>query len=331
MDPRFLELVRKFLETGVTDPNTKEIDKRNIGIPQGGILSPILCNVVMDRFDEYMNKKKNRYNQSHNGEYHKFEYHRIKSKSLSERRILLMDKLKIGNVNNKFDPNFRRMKYIRYADDFVILTIGTKDEAIMIKNNAKEFLRANCGVELKVENTVITNLRDDKFKFLGAEISKLERNSTFLRNRSTSRIKGTCRLLIKAPIKSLLSKMKEKGFIRQNNDQVYLPQHIGYLTNLTHYDIISHYNSKIYGILNFFSFASNFNKLGRIIWYLRASCALTLARKYKLNTMKKTFDKFGRSLTCPETDKSIFIPKNLRVKHKYQINNDLPKDVLNES
>jgi len=59
---------------------------------------------------------------------------------------------------------------------------------------------------------------------------------------------------------------------------------------------------------------------------------LTLARKYKLNTMKKTFDKFGRGLTCPETDKSIFIPKK-KVKHKYQINNDIPKveDVLNES
>lgn len=175
-----------------------------------------------------------------------------------------MDMRRVGNVI-KSEPNFRRMKYIRYADDFVILTIGTKDEATMIKNNIKEFLRTNCGVELNVEKTVITNLRYDKFNFLGAEISKLERNTTFLKNRSTSRIMATGRLLIKAPIKSLLNKMKEKGFIRQNNDQVYLPQYIGYLTNLTHYDIISHYNSKIYGILNFYSFASNLNKLGRII------------------------------------------------------------------
>lgn len=268
MDHRFLELIKKFLETGVQDPKTKQIDKTNIGIPQGGILSPILCNVVMDRFDEYMNKQKNKYDQGktrgHNREYQKLEYQRIKSKSMSERRRLLMDMRRVGNVN-KLDPNFRRMKYIRYADDFVILTIGTKDEATMIKNNVKEFLRTNCGVELNVEKTVITNLRNEKFNFLGAEISKLERNITFIRNRSTSRIMATGRLLIKAPIKSLLNKMKEKGFIRQNNDQVYLAQHIGYLTNLTHYDIISHYNSKIYGILNFFSFASNLNKLGRII------------------------------------------------------------------
>lgn len=171
---------------------------------------------------------------------------------------------RVGNVN-KFDPpNFKRMKYVRYADDFIILTKGTKDEAIMIKNNVKEFLRTHCGVDLNMD-TVITNLRDDKFKFLGAEIAKLDRNTTFIRKRARSKILATGRwLLIKAPIKSLLNKLK-KNFIRQNNEQIYFPQHIGYLTNLTHYDILSHYNSKIYGILNFFSFASNLNKLGRII------------------------------------------------------------------
>lgn len=168
-----------------------------------------------------------------------------------------------GNVN-KFDPNFKRMKYIRYADDFIILTIGTKDEAVMIKNNVKEFLRTHCGVDLNMDKTVITNLRDDKFKFLGAEIAK-ERNTTFIRKRARSKTLARGRLLIKAPIKSLLNKLKEKNFIRQNKDQIYFPQHIGYLTNLTHYDILSHYNSKINGILNFFSLASNLNKLGRII------------------------------------------------------------------
>merc|ERR1712007_34425 len=115
------------------------------------------------------NKQKNKYDQGkrrgHNREYQKLEYQRIKSKSMSERRRLLMDMRRVGNVN-KLDPNFRRMKYIRYADDFVILTIGTKDEATMIKNNVKEFLRTNCGVELNVEKTVITNLRNEKFNFL---------------------------------------------------------------------------------------------------------------------------------------------------------------------
>ena len=65
-----------------------------------------------------------------------------------------MDMRKVGNVN-KFDPDFKRMKYIRYADDFVILTIGTRNEAERIKNNIKEYLKNNCGVELNMEKTSI--------------------------------------------------------------------------------------------------------------------------------------------------------------------------------
>ena len=172
---------------------------------------------------------------------------------------------RIGNVN-KFDPFLKRMKYIRYADDFLILTIGTKNEAIMIKNNAKEFLKEMCGVMLKTEKTLITNLQDDKLQFLrsGALIVKLKR-TTFLRDMKTSK-KGvaTARIQIKAPCNSLLRKLKDAGFVRQKHDQVFLPSHMGSLTNLSHNDIIAYYNSKIYGILNFFSF-SNLNKLGRII------------------------------------------------------------------
>lgn len=49
--------------------------------------------------------------------------------------------------------------------------------------------------------------------------------------------------------------------------------------------------------------------------------------------MKKAFEKFGKALTCPETEKSLYIPKDLKVKHKYQTIFDMPKveDVLNES
>lgn len=268
VDPRFLEIITKFLKTGVKDPKTGIRTKTTLGIPKGGILSPILCNIVLHQFDEYMERLTDKYHQgkrrAKNREYQKLEYRRRTSSLMSERRRLLMEMRKVGNVD-KFDPKFKRMKYIRYADDFVILTIGTKDEAVMIKNNVKEYLNANCGVKLNTEKTIITNLRDNNFKFLGAEIAKLERNITFIRKRTTSRILATGRLQIKAPISSILSKMKDMGYLRQNNQQIFFPRHIGYLTTLSHYDIIAHYNSKIYGTLNFFSFASNLNKLGRII------------------------------------------------------------------
>ena len=135
VDPRFLEIIRKFLETSIQDPrNTKVVEKTTIGIPKGGILSPILCNIVLHSFDEFMDRAIGKFNKgnrrAHNREYQKLEYRRRKSVVKEERRRLLLEMRRIGNVN-KMDPNFRTMKYIRYAYDFIVLIIGTKNEAIL--------------------------------------------------------------------------------------------------------------------------------------------------------------------------------------------------------
>ena len=171
---------------------------------------------------------------------------------------------KVGNVD-RFDAKFRRIKYIRYANDFVILMVGDIREARMMKNNSKEFLKKNCGVEQNAEKTKITNMIEG-FKFLGAQITKPRRRHTFLcRGKGHRKNVATPRLLIKAPIAELLKDLKKAGYIRQNNLKIYIPTYKGALINLTHHDIIAHYNSKIYGLLNFYSFASNLNKLRRLI------------------------------------------------------------------
>jgi RNA-directed DNA polymerase len=101
VDPRYLEIINKFLKTGIQDPITKAIKKTTLGIPQGGILSPILCNIVLHDFDECMNRQIDKYNQGkkrgHNREYQRLEYRRRKSNSVIERRKLLTEMRKIGN------------------------------------------------------------------------------------------------------------------------------------------------------------------------------------------------------------------------------------------
>jgi len=258
------------------------------------------------------------------------------------RRELLL-KLRTINSNDRLDPNFKRgpldlgssrsLEYIRYADDFVILVTGSIHEATHIKNNIKEFLKKNCGLELNSEKTVITNIADNKWSFLGAEIVKLRKSPSFLRVGRIGKAVGTCRLLIKAPIDKLLEKLIKAGFIRRNAQSNLLPKMHGSIINLDHADILSYYNSKIRGLLNFYSFASNRNKLGRILWLLRASCALTLARKYKLRTMRKTFFRFGERLKCPDTDQEIYIPKSLRVLHNYNksLSSLFPDAIINQS
>lgn len=82
------------------------------------------------------------------------------------------------------------------------------------------------------------------------------------------------------------------------------------MVHLSHYDILKFFNSKVTGILNAYSFAGNYSSLSNIIWILRQSCALTLARKFKLKTLRKTFGTYGFDLTDPETGLSFKAPKS---------------------
>lgn len=120
-----------------------------------------------------------------------------------------------------------------------------------------------------------------------------------------------------APISDLIKSLKKVGIVRQNLKQDVLPQCLTSMVNLSHYEIVKFYNSKIHGIVNYYSFASNRNGLHSVVWLLKASCALTLARKFKLGTLSKTFSKFGKDLKCPDTDASIIKP-TLRVLHEFK-------------
>jgi Type II intron maturase len=129
---------------------------------------------------------------------------------------------------------------------------------------------------------------------------------------------GVSKLRVKTPSNNLIQELKKGGFIRQNKLGKYIPQAFTYMVNLSHYEIISFYNSKIHGILNLYGFASNRFRLGSVLWMLKASCALTLARKFKLRTMRKVFRKFGSNLKCSETEKELYRPSSLKVIHDFK-------------
>lgn len=267
-DPRILELLNKFLNAGYLDPKTDQTIRPTVGTPQGGVLSPLLCNIVLHQLDLYMENYINNFRKGtkrrDSSAYKKIAHLRKKALTSQERRSLLL-KMRTLNSNDQLDPNFRRMDFIRYADDFIILITGSKNEAIHTKNNVKEFLKQNCGLELNPDKTIITNISDNNWYFLGAEIVKLKKNISFLRVGRTGKAVGTSRLLIKAPIDKLLEKLAKSGFVRRNAAGTYLPKLFGSIINLDHHDIISFYNSKMIGLLNFYSFASNRNKIGRIL------------------------------------------------------------------
>ena len=154
-DERFIRLIRKFLNAGYIEDWI--FNKAYSGTPQGGIISPILANIYLDQFDRYMREYISQFDKGKerkdNPERIKFEYGKrlavLKLKkvtSMKERKLIIKEIKRFDRERTmiscgvEMDYDFRRLKYVRYADDFLCAVIGTKDEAKVIKQDIKRFL-----------------------------------------------------------------------------------------------------------------------------------------------------------------------------------------------
>lgn len=119
-----------------------------------------------------------------------------------------------------------------------------------------------------------------------------------------------------APIPNLLEKLLKQGFVKRSSLGEFFSKGKPNLSQLSHPQILNYFNSKIHGVLNYYSCAHNHNSLWSIIRFLRYSCALTIAKKFKLKTLTKTFNKFGPELTFTNDKEKvykIFRPENLKI------------------
>ena len=150
-----------------------------------------------------------------NPEYKRLEYRRRTSKSPEEKNQYLKRMRRIS-AYDLMDPKFRRMMYLRYADDFVILLTGSRNDAELTKLRIKDALSRLCGAELSQEKTEITNMREG-FNFLGTHIKKLTRNPEFIREDGRKRITRIAqpRLLLNAPLREILEHLEGAGMLKR--------------------------------------------------------------------------------------------------------------------
>jgi group II intron reverse transcriptase/maturase len=281
-DNRFLRLIEGALQAGYCEEWTYHPSLS--GCPQGGIASPILSNVYLDRLDKfvehtlipaYTQGDRRQDNPIYERLTHQAEYHRKKGNL--ERAQALRREAQTHPSLAPNDPEYRRLKYVRYADDFLLGFIGPMTEAKEIKESITTFLRTELKLTLSAEKTLMTHATTGKARFLGYEIGIMASQTKFDRLKRRV-VNGKVGLYIPEDV----MQAKRRKYLR--DDKV---KHRPELLNDSDYDIITRYQGEYRGLVNYYGLAQNLAALGHLRWTMETSLLKTLASKHQTSVTKE--------------------------------------------
>jgi group II intron reverse transcriptase/maturase len=281
-DGRFINFMRELFDAGYMEDWT--YNQTLSGVPQGGIVSPILSNILLDKLDKYVETELiPRYTRGirrkANLEYVKLikNAHQEGKRGNPEKAEVLRRQARTMPSVEVNDPDYRRLKYVRYADDFLLGFNGPRSEAEEIKQQLREFLRDELKLELSEEKTLITHARSEAARFLGYEVTVRQENKKRSRtSNGTDRrsINGTIGLRVpQSVIKEKQQRYMQKGKV------IYRAE----LINESDFTIISTYQSIYRGIANYYRLAYNMHTLSQLRWVMQTSLLKTLAHKLKMS------------------------------------------------
>lgn len=291
-DKRFLHLIGQFLKAGYVED--WRYHQTYSGVPQGGTLSPVLSNIYLDELDRAMATKIAEFNRGKERGLRR-EYNRLrqavkrakqKARATGDwtRYKVLKQQMLQTEAKDPMDPNYRRMYYVRYADDFLVGINGDKTEAEAWKIWLGDYLSSELQLELSQEKTLVTSAKE-RVRFLGYDIKRWSGNR-ILRYRSTQGVKtqrtGTYKLSLLMPPDKTTAYAREYG-----TPNTWHGEHRSKLLNLSELEILLTYNAEVRGFLGYYSLADNLKDgSGGVLWITARSFFCTLANKRKSSVKK---------------------------------------------
>jgi len=294
-DERFICLMWKFLRAGYMEQWTHHYTYS--GSPQGSGMSPILANIYLSELDSFMEEYKQRFDvgdyrtRKATRTYRNQEYQVAKARAAlklkqNPQNIAAFKgaqrKLLATSYYPAIDPDFVKIQYSRYADDFIIGVIGSKDDAERVKADVKEFLQSRLKLTLSDEKTKVTH-SSDLVRFLGYDIT-VSRDKGFMRDKKGAMRRvwyGNVKLYV--PYEKWVGKLLEYQALRivksETGKELWKPRTRGKLVNRPKIEIISKYNAEIRGLYNFYRLANNVSVLNKFAFIMEGSLLKTFAAK----------------------------------------------------
>jgi len=322
-DQATVELIRKLIKVGYVDVHLKRYTEGvEVGTPQGSLISPLLCNLYLHELDKYVVKEllplynkgeyrakpseyASRYNLNEKDKEIISIYPELKSamKRVKHKRTVLSGRY---TASDGQDPKFRRLFYIRYADDFLIGFTGPKSEADEIMNLIKGKLKS-IHLEANENKSGVFHSSDNGILYLGMYIRYFHHNKTIkeeIQNagdieKRVNKLKAQAinTAHFRVPVDRILKRLVDRGVAKAREDGTVRSTAFIRYSMMEDQDIVNRFNAIIRGLLNYYSCVNHRSDLWKILSILRKSCALTLAHKHKEKSAARVFRKLGPSLT----------------------------------
>ncbi len=276
-DNRFLRLIDGLLRAGYLQD--WRYHETLSGCPQGGVVSPVLSNIYLDRLDTFIEQTLlPAYNRgARRTPYRPYMRLWCRARDLEKRggarfARTLRKQLQTMPSRDPDDPRYRRLHYTRYADDWLLGFTGPKQEAEQIKARIGEFLDDHLNLELSPTKTLITHGRTHAARFLGHEIVVFDADHKHDHRGHRSINAG---IGLKVPLDVIQARCQP---YRHRGKPIRRTER----TADSAYSIVAQFQAEFRGVAEYYQLAFNRHRLGRLKYVMERSLTKTLARKYRI-------------------------------------------------